>query len=139
MLTCPNCSKDMHPVCGNKNCICHKQIPEGERPMNNCWLTFYGIVVPEKFGDILWELTWFFDWGSNIHDFIEKIYRKFKGEHESIPYSWLWIRKIGIQPSLFLFEVQECPYCGFKESMSYWEDRNITQTFPDGNWDNPIY
>ena len=32
-------------------------------------------------------------------------------------------------PSRFIFEGEECPYCGFGASPDYWEDRNMEQTF----------
>ena len=40
MLTCPKCNKDMYPVCGRKDCVCHTRIPVGELPMKDIDLLF---------------------------------------------------------------------------------------------------
>lgn len=142
MLTCTQCNKDMYITCSNKDCECQKRVPEGELPMTYHMLTFNRIEVPYKLGSFLWKATWYLNVGAMLHDFLDKmyskIYRRIKGEWRMLPYSWMWLRKIGITPYMYLFEVERCPYCGFDGSFSYWEDRNISQTFPDGDWDNPV-
>lgn len=49
-------------------------------------------------------------------------------------YDFLWnfLRKVGKNPAAYIFEIEECPYCKFGETIDYWEDRNIEQTFPNG-------
>lgn len=92
MLTCPKCNKDMYPVCSNKDCVCHKRIPEGALPMKS-----FGVFAGIKFYN----------------------------------YSFLWktLLKLGQNPARWIFEGEECPYCGFGASPDYWEDRNMEQTF----------
>lgn len=103
MLTCPKCEKDMHPVCSNLNCKCRTGIPVGELPMNN-FSTVFGVRVSVKTGQRLWHAVWGIN---NVFNII-------------------------IDPSRFIGEFEECPYCGFSQTMDYWEDRNMEQTFPNG-------
>jgi hypothetical protein len=94
MLICPKCSKQMHPVCGNKTCKCRTSIPANELPMKNKALLFGFIKVPNnKFVSFLWYLyvNWF----------------------EQCP-----------GPN-FIFELEECPYCGYTNSIDYWEERGM--------------
>ena len=52
----------------------------------------------------------------NIFTFLWKIVFYFKAN----PYA------------LGLYEFMECPYCGFRGSYDFWEDREMEQSFPDG-------
>jgi hypothetical protein len=32
---------------------------------------------------------------------------------------------------IIMDEMEECPYCGYKNSMDYWDNRNMGQTFTE--------
>jgi hypothetical protein len=118
----------MHPVCGNQGCVCATRIPEGDLPMKNGGLLFGRIHLSSCISETIWHWMWWL----NIGYWIEKII-------------WMFFKKLsnvskytGVHPGKVIFEFQECPYCGYLGSYSFWEDRNITQTFPNGDWDHPI-
>jgi hypothetical protein len=125
MLTCPKCGKEMHPICGNPNCICIKNIPLGELPMKNVDLLFGKWKVSAKLGNFLWHMTW----NINIGRWVEKLIFKLNGKLTSFS-------NFGIQPASYIYELEECPYCGYDNSYDYWEDRCMRQAFYiEENWE----
>jgi len=118
----------MHPVCSSEDCVCRTRIPKGELSMKNVALIFGRIRVSSEVGNFIWHTMI----NLNIGHWIDKfIYRKFKKLSHVFKY-------FGVSPYKIVFETEECPYCGYGNSYDYWEDRNVSQTFPDGNWDNPV-
>lgn len=44
---------------------------------------------------------------------------------------WHFISKMDLTPSGFgLYELDECPYCGFRGSLDFWTEREMEQSFP---------
>jgi hypothetical protein len=99
MFTCPQCYKEVHHVCGNKDCRCWQGIPEGELPMKWVFLLHWkkgkSIDVPHFIYQMVWDLCLFF---------------------KTDPYN-------------FVFELEQCPYCGLRESIDYWEERSMEEAF----------
>jgi hypothetical protein len=123
MLTCPKCNKDMYPVCGRKDCVCHTRIPVGELPMKDIDLLFGKIYVPGGVGNFIWHWMLYLNVGYWIEKFVFKV-----SSNKLINIA----KYTGIMPRKIIFELQECPYCGYKNTYDYWQDRNITQTYPNG-------
>lgn len=65
-LTCPNCGRDAHPVCGNPECVCLTNIPGGELPLTHHWQIGY-LLTSDKIGNWLWKLWWKLGLGNRIH------------------------------------------------------------------------
>ena len=114
--TCPKCKKEMHSVCGNKNCTCHTSIPEGELPMKNYSIAL-GIELPPKIATAIWWGLWYLNIGYWIDRFNYKIFKK----------SSSYERKLGICPDRFFIDIEECPYCGYRNTFDFWEDREYDE------------
>ena len=110
MLTCPNCNKDIHPVCGRPDCVCATRIPEGELPMKNGSLLFGRIKVSSNVSTFIWHwMLWL-----NVGYWIEKLIWKTSKKLSNV------MRYTGVHPQGITFEFQECPYCGYINSEDLW-------------------
>lgn len=54
MLTCPECNRVQHPVCGKPTCVCRTSIPAGELPQR--WRFMWGrMEIPRWLFKALWR------------------------------------------------------------------------------------
>lgn len=127
MFTCPQCNREMYVTCGSKDCKCWNLIPEGELPLIDEWLLFKKFIIPLKLGSFLWKTAWTLNLGHWIEKIAYKIHKKRSNWKPASRWMYLPTHYLGFRPEKFLFEVQRCPYCGFREGYGFWEDRSYQQ------------
>lgn len=114
--TCPKCKREMYSVCGNKNCPCADRVPQGELPMK---ILYYGlgIKIPRKIGDVLWYGMWYLNIGYWLDQIHYKIFKRCSN----------YARKLGFCPDKFLIDIEECPYCGYSNTLDFWIEREYDE------------
>lgn len=66
-MKCPKCRRNQYWVCGNKDCVCYKQVPRGAKPQINlkndvvkcpyCGFKAHMDYWEEREQKIYWKLT----------------------------------------------------------------------------------
>lgn len=115
-VTCPQCGKNAHSICGRKGCSCETSIPPGELSLLHIWALPTGVEISDKLGSVMWKVAWALHPGRAIERLYHRVTKKYLNHK---------IGRIGIHPSSFMMECEKCPYCGYANSYDFWVERSM--------------